>query len=128
MTVKYAHHILRERLLRRAGLIEPPAPRFRLEDLQRSEWSSDFERLMRNRLLMGALRYGPLRRPGKPQYDRVGSMLKRLHRYRDTGNLEYLVDVANLCLCEFVEGQHPNRHFHALDDSEHVKPTAEKLC
>lgn len=115
-----AHDILRQRLLTQAGLVEPPAPKFTLDELAASEWSPEFERLMRNRLIMGALRYGKLRAPGKPQYDRFRSMFKRLLAYRDSGNTELLVDIANLCLCEFVECHHPLRHWHAVDGGEHV--------
>ena len=35
-------------------------------------------------------------------------MYRRLAAYGRTGNLEMLVDVANLCLLEFVEGRHPS--------------------
>ena len=90
------------------------------EKLRRSEWSSEFEVLMRNRLIIGALRYGLLGTEGKPHYDRVPNMIKRLNAYATTGNQEYLVDVANLCLLEFVEGQHPNKHWHPVDDGDHV--------
>jgi hypothetical protein len=85
-----------------------------------AQWSPEFERLMRNRLIVGAYRYGSLSATCKPSYDRVESCLKRLAQYRETGNLELLVDVANLCLLEFVESKHPNRHFHSVDDGEHV--------
>ncbi|MFZ4569716.1 MAG: hypothetical protein ACOYM0_01140 [Bacteroidales bacterium] len=91
-----------------------------LEELKKTEWSVRFERLMRNRLIMGAIRYGRLNAPGKPKYDRVKSMIKRLNLYEGNGNIEVLVDVANLCLCEFEEGNHPLRHFHAVDDGEHA--------
>lgn len=91
-----------------------------LDILRLTEWSSEFERYMRNRLLMGAFHYGRLGK--KPGYDNIGSALKRLKLYQETGNQEHLVDVANLCLVEFVDGQHPNRHFVAQDDSEHVEP------
>jgi len=32
-----------------------------------------------------------------------------------------LVDIANLCLCEFVECHHPLAHWHAMDGGEHVR-------
>lgn len=47
---------MRLRLLTKAGLVDPPTPKYRLADLERTEWSDSFEQLMRNRLLMGALR------------------------------------------------------------------------
>lgn len=86
------------------------------------QWSDEFEQLMRNRLMMGCLRYGGLKGTGdtvKKAYDRVASMIVRLKRYEDTGNLEDLVDVANLCLVEFVEGNHPHSHFQARDENNH---------
>jgi hypothetical protein len=96
------------------------APTF--EELQLTEWSVDFEKLMRNRLVMGAIRYGRIGAKNKPQYDRVKSMIKRLTKFQETGNKEFLVDVANLCLLEFVECNHPKQHFHSIDDGEHAQP------
>lgn len=112
---------LRQRLLQRAGLIELPPPPFQPSDftkLRCSEWSSEFETFMRNRLIMGALRYGRIGIPNKPQYDRISSMEKRLKAYCETGNKELLVDVANLCLLEFVECHHPKAHFSSLDEHD----------
>ena len=91
------------------------------EELQKSEWSSLFEQLMRNRLIMGAYRYGRMQSAGKPQYDRVRAIREHLHGYAETGNLEHLVDVANLALVEFVEGDHPQRNFHSVDDGAHAQ-------
>jgi hypothetical protein len=98
-----------------------PVKHIELAELQQSEWSAEFEKLMRNRLILGALRYGKIKAEGKPQYDRVSSMIKRLSRYQESGNKEFLVDVANICLLEFVECSHPKQHFHAIDDGEHAK-------
>jgi hypothetical protein len=50
-------------------------------ELRRTEWSVKFENLMRNRLIMGALRYGRLGAANKPKYNRVDSMIKRLSKY-----------------------------------------------
>lgn len=97
------------------------------DELYKSEWSDEFERLMRNRLVMGALRYGkmaftPEELKKKPQYLRVDSIIKRLRRYEETGNKEYLVDSSNLCLLEFVECHHPKAHFTSIDDDDvHVE-------
>jgi hypothetical protein len=106
---------LRARLLHRAGVTKNPPILFTYEGLRRSEWSARFESLMRNRLIMGALRYGRLHAAGKPKWDRVAGMRKRLFNYTETGNLECLVDIANLALLEFEEGTHPHRNFTALD-------------
>jgi hypothetical protein len=47
-------------------------------------------------------------------------MLNRLHKFKETGNKEFLVDVANLCLIEFEECDHHNKNFKSIDDGEHV--------
>jgi hypothetical protein len=114
------HDEIRRRLL--AGVItdaigDKPE---RLDALQASEWSPEFEGLMRNRLVMGRYRYGRMDRADDRNYDRVGSILRRLGHYQRTGNLEHLVDAANLCLMEFVHTAHPGAHFSAADDGEHT--------
>jgi hypothetical protein len=88
--------------------------------IYQTEWSNEFEQLMKNRLIQGALRYGRINKPGKLCFDHIGSIYSRISIYRITGNKEMLVDVANLCLLEFVEGKHPNSHFHPTDDGQHV--------
>lgn len=90
------------------------------EELVKSEWSNEFEKFMRNRLILGAIRYGRIGAKNKTKYDRVSSMQKRLQKFKESGNKEFLVDVANLCLLEFVECNHPNEHFSPIDDGEHV--------
>lgn len=90
-----------------------------LEELRASEWSPKFERLMRNRLIVGAIRYGRLGANGKPDYDRCEMVRDRIRRYEETGNLEFLVDAANGCLLEFVEGKHPNRHLQSDETVKH---------
>jgi hypothetical protein len=96
-----------------------------LEDLHKSEWSPEFEKLMRNRLIQGSMRYGKMGHgsipKGKPRYDRCNSIRKRLKIYEDTGNLEMLVDIANFALLLFEERYHPNSHFKSIDDGEHDK-------
>lgn len=98
-----------------------PAPKVDFQELKKTEWSDEFEHLMRNRMLVGSFRYGRLNRKKGVKYDRIGSMLRRLENYQKTGNKENLVDVANICLCEFVECVHPKAHFESVDDGGHAK-------
>lgn len=110
---------LRERLHAQAGILPPMKTLPAISTLQVTQWSPQFEQLMRNRLVMGGLRYGILGSPRKPTYNSIASIKQRLALYEKTGNTEHLVDVANLCLVEFVEGKHPNKHFAASDDGPH---------
>jgi hypothetical protein len=98
-----------------------PIPNAKFVNLKNTEWCGEFEINMRNRLIMGAMRYGKMNAPNKPKYDRVSDMIRRLKEYGLSGNLENLVDVANLAMMEYVEGEHPNRHFESSDDGEHTK-------
>lgn len=106
---------LREHLYEQLGLLRPT-----FEELWESEWSPEFEKGMRYRLVMGALRYGKLGAPFKPQYDRVKRAKDLWQEYDDTRNCECLLDAGNMSLLEYVEGAHPKRHFKATDDGEHV--------
>lgn len=96
------------------------------EALQQSEWSPEFEHLMRNRLVMGALRYGRMGHGahpvGKPVYDRAASIRRRLVLFERTGNGEHLVDIANEALLIFEERQHPQFHFAQEDGGYHTQP------
>lgn len=105
----------------KCGMSENEKTNIDLDELRKTEWSSEFENLMRNRLVMGAFRYGKLKPLQGSKYDRVMAIMRRAELYSETGNLEYLVDCANFALCEFVEGNHPKRHFSSVDDGEHAK-------
>lgn len=97
-----------------------------LASLKISEKSNEFRKLKNNRLIMGSLRYHfKIGDPRKPQYDRIDAILKYLDMYKATGNLENLVDISNLAELEFVEGDHPHKHFKAADDGWHTKRKVE---
>jgi len=57
---------------------------------------------MRNRMIVGAYRYGLITDPALPQYDNIGSIIDRALRYLRDGNLEHMVDIANLAMVENV--------------------------
>jgi len=115
------HDILRDKLLRKAKVIvDKPKPLISLAELQISEWSKDFETLMRNRLIIGNFRYGPFNKQNRSTKQVLDAIIKRSVEYLKTGNDELLVDVANLCMKEFAVGRHPKKHFKSVDDGEHV--------
>lgn len=111
---------LRARLLTRAGI--SLCDESFTEILQRvHRHSAPFIQLMKNRLHMGHLRYGPLAGESKPHYNHIKAIRERLDKWELDGNDEHLVDVANLCLVEFVEGAHPKKHFTASDSGGGVQ-------
>lgn len=114
---------IREHLLKKAGVIKEPVRILPpIAELRKSEWSPRFEQLMRNRLIMGAFRYELFGDKSKSfEYDIVGSVEKRLQKYKETHNMEHLIDIANLMLLEFEFGKHPDKHFSPIDDGEHTE-------
>ena len=47
--------------------------------------------------------------------DAIASLRKRLHLYEETGNAEYLVDVANFAMIEFMHPSHEAYHDYPTD-------------
>jgi hypothetical protein len=46
-------------------------------------------------------------------------MIVKIKKYKETGNIEFLVDGANLMMCEFAWGEHFKKHFKAVEQKEH---------
>jgi len=116
--------LMRQRLHMQAGVHEYKPSKFKpsdLKKLEQTEWSIKFEKLMRNRLLMGAMRYGTFEeklvsaKSSRP-WDLLSPIGSKLQLYALTGNSEYLVDIANYCMLAFEFDPHPKKHFEALDD------------
>lgn len=91
-----------------------------LDELKKSQWNNKFEELRLNRMLLGFFRYGFMLGNTR-KYDNIGSAIKRLQKYQETGNAEFLIDAANLCMIEFTQENHRNFHFKSIDDGEHTK-------
>jgi len=75
---------------------------------------------MRNRLIMGAFRYGRIQDHAFAKYDLIKEVKKRIDKFTDSNNLEHLVDAANMCLLAFVNGQREGKKMEAIDDGEHA--------
>ena len=116
----YVHDAIRKHLDKS---IRPPSkPKPPLEKLRQTEWIPEFEQYMRNRLVMGAIRYETFQeKVVNNKYDCMEYIKRKLSDYKDTGNLECLVDAANLLMIEFAAPTHPHPHFTPLDDIGHVK-------
>jgi len=122
MTDTITNH-LRNHLLQSLGVPTGPVRRMpSLDELRAMQGSERFAWLCKNRMVLGAFRYGLLeeQRHGSP-YDNIGSAVRRLELYERTGNTECLCNAANLCMIEFEIGRHPTKHFRAADDGIHTE-------
>lgn len=112
---------LREHALQQAGCVDRrPMPD--LDSLRQSEWFPEFEQLMRNRIIMGAFRYGLLEHKAKMSYRMFDYLREKVDLYERTGNREALVDIANMAGLEFTFPSHPNAHWAAGDDDSNHCP------
>jgi hypothetical protein len=80
-----------------------------------------FLQAMINRCIVGYHRYGSFRKIGRHSKSDIPCLTRLkecVSKYQRTGNLEYLVDVANYAQGEFTSPAHPKAHFHPIDQGE----------
>lgn len=84
-------------------------------------FTQKFFSLCKNRLLMARFRYGAwdeeyFSRP----HDHAKALDRLARKYTKSRNTELLVDMVNYAWLEFFFGTHPDKHFKATDDEDHV--------
>lgn len=83
------------------------------------EYSDKFDELRKNRVETSYFKYGPAKQNfGRGYVDAIGSLEKCLQKYKDTGNTEYLCDLANYAMFEYMYPQHEKAHFKATESGE----------
>ena len=86
----------------------------KIKTILETEFSEDFVQKMKNRMVAGFYKYGPVKLNPASGAD----LADRLELYMKTGNTEWLVDVANFAMIEFMHPQHEKAHFRATDSEE----------
>lgn len=82
------------------------------EEILKSEYSEYFDQLRKNRMVVSFHKYGPINvNYGERLISAIDNLEKRLQLYKETGNTEYLADVANFAMIEFMYPQHEKAHF-----------------
>ena len=70
------------------------------------EYSIEFDEKRKNAILVSYHKYGPSKENFKKgMVDAIGSLKKNLKKFEETGNTEYLVDVANYAMFRFMYPQ-----------------------
>ena len=75
-----------------------------IEDILKTEYSERFDKIRKDMMIMSYYKYGPM----KENYDKFKCMdalrniEKRIQKYKETGNTEFLADVANFAMIEFM--------------------------
>lgn len=75
-----------------------------IKDIMETEYSEKFDKIRKEMMVTSYYKYGPL----KENYDKfkcmdaLGNIEKRIQRYKETGNTEFLADAANFAMIEFM--------------------------
>jgi hypothetical protein len=83
-----------------------------------SEFSQPFAQGMADRMGVSYCKYGPVADAYPSRVDAVASLKARLERYTADGNTEWLMDVANFAMIEFMHPRHPDAHYRPTDSNE----------
>jgi len=126
--VKTLHDILRDRLQANVTATEywqkPDAVKTDRQAMSDAQWGDPMWQhvldLMHNRMEMGGYRYGPHRNQRKNQFDNVADSIRRLKLHQEDGNMEHLLDAANITILACLKKAHKNFHFESIDDGVHA--------
>jgi len=88
-----------------------------INEILNTEYSKGFDELRQKMMAMSFYKYGPVSENYKKEktIDAIGSLQKRLQKYIDTGNTEFLADVANFAMIEYMYPQHSKAHYKPTD-------------
>lgn len=90
-----------------------------LDKILQTEYSPKFDELRKNRMAMSYYKYGPVKTNyGDGLVNAIKSLKMRLEAYEKTGNTEFLTDIANFAMIEFMYPIHPSAHFRATDSDK----------
>lgn len=86
----------------------------KLEEIMTTEYSENFDTLRKNRMVVSFCKYGAVAdNYGCSLINSIDNLEIRLKKYKETGNTEFLVDVANFAMIEFMYPKHKDAYFDA---------------
>jgi len=83
-----------------------------------TEFSKQFVQGMANRMAVSYHKYGKVADGFPANIDAIASLQARLAKYAETGNTEWLMDVANFAMIEFMHPRHKGAHFEGTDSDQ----------
>lgn len=69
-------------------------------------------------MLMSFYRYGKVAEAYPDKINALDSLQQRIKKYRECGNIEFLIDAANFAMIEFMHPSIPNAFFEPTDCDE----------
>lgn len=89
------------------------------EAILKTEYSTAFDEHRKKAMINSFYKYGPAKK-NYGEYkcmDALKNIELRLQKYKDTGNTEYLVDVANFAMLEFMHPSIPGAKYIPTGDT-----------
>lgn len=75
------------------------------------EYCEEFDERRKNAMVCSYYKYGPIKENfQKGRVDAIGSLKKNLKKFEETGNTEYLVDVANYAMLRYMYPKEGERY------------------
>jgi len=87
------------------------------EEILKTEYCEEFDSKRKDMMVMSFYKYGPVS-DNYSEYkcmDAMGNVQKRIAKYQETGNREFLLDAANFLMIEYMFPQHKDAHYKATD-------------
>lgn len=89
------------------------------EKILSTEYSEKFDKIRKDAMVMSHYKYGFIKdNAQKKAINYLDTIKLRIKKYEETGNTEFLADVANFCMIEFMYPQHPSGHYKPTDSKE----------
>lgn len=88
------------------------------DKILKRDFSDSFVSKMKNRVVVSHYKYGWMKDTYPELADAVACLEQRLAMYKETGNLENLVDLANFAMIEYMYPRHPAAHFQGTDSDQ----------
>jgi hypothetical protein len=85
-----------------------------------TEFSEEFVEWMKRAMTLSFYKYGKLKDAYPNKIDAIASLKKRLEKYERDGNSEWLIDVANFAMIEFMHPRHEKAHFAAQSSEQSI--------
>ena len=89
------------------------------DNITETQFDIPFLQGMLDRMATSYFKYGNMRAANQINgYDGIETLLARLDAYADTGNSEFLMDVSNFAMIEFVSPTQPDTYFKSTEGDE----------
>lgn len=88
---------------------------FKHSETLTQEISIPFVQGMLDRMIVSFYKYGAIKDSFPSHISALDSLQQRIDKYKATGNTEYLMDVANFAMIEFIHPSIPDAHYTPTD-------------